>query len=198
MAKRILHLVRHGQYTPTTTLPDEPDGPLTNVGKEQAALIARRLAGLPASVIHHSTLQRATETARAIGALLPGVELRPAAVLCECIPTVPPGFEAHFTDVDADVLARGGPQAREAFATYFVPAPDETDRDETDRHEVIVSSGNLIRYLICRVLGAPEDAWVNMDIQQCGLCEVIVGQPRGMVLARHNDTGHLPPALQLY
>src|SRR5262245_34970710 len=102
MARRILHIVRHGQYAHTTTLPDEPDGQLTEVGKQQAMLTAGRLSAASVSVIHHSTLQRATETAQIIAAQVPGAQLRPAAVLRECIPSVPAGFETRFVSVSAD------------------------------------------------------------------------------------------------
>jgi serine/threonine-protein phosphatase PGAM5 len=99
-----------------------------------------------------------------------------------------------FARVSPDAVARGGPQADEAFATYFTPLPDDAD----DRHEVIVCHGNLISFLVCRVLGAPRDAWLHTDIQLCGISEVTIGGPRRIALERHNDVAHLPPHLRLY
>lgn len=64
-----------------------------------------------------------------------------------------------------------------------------------DRHELIVAHGNLIRYLICRVLGASPRAWASMRINNCGLSEVVVESDGSLTLASYNDTGHLPPRL---
>jgi serine/threonine-protein phosphatase PGAM5 len=194
MARRFLYLVRHAQYAKDDTLAGDPDGNLTEIGREQAALAAARLAGLPVATLHHSDLRRATETAAILALRLPSAPLRTSPLLRECITSIPPGFEPFFAGVAPDVVARGGPQADEAFATYFAPLPDDAD----DRHEVIVCHGNLIRALVCRVLGAPRDAWIHTDIQLCGISEVTIGGPHRIVLERHNDVGHLPEQLRLY
>jgi broad specificity phosphatase PhoE len=194
MAQRFLFLVRHGQYAKDSALPGDSDGSLTALGREQATLAAERLAGLPAATIHHSTLRRAIETAAIIATRLPGAPLHPSPLLRECIPSIPPGFESLFTHFPPERVARDGLQAEEAFATYFAPPPDDAD----DQHEVIVCHGNLIRFLVCRVLGAPRDAWIHTDIQLCGISEVTIGGPHRITLERHNDVGHLPPHLRLY
>ena len=67
-----------------------------------------------------------------------------------------------------------------------------------DRHELVASHGNLIRHLVCHALGAPPGAWIRAEIELCGLCEIALGGPRGMIVIRHNDVGHLPAALRLY
>jgi probable phosphoglycerate mutase len=193
MAKKVLYLIRHGQYDSTTTPPQEPDGGLTEIGKQQAALTAERLRALPVSVIHHSTTQRATETAAIIAARFPQAGLRPSPLLRECIPSVPGAYKAQFAHIPADFIERSQPQAEQAFATYF----RATLNGDSDQHEILVSHGNLISHLVCRVLQAPLDAWLNTDIQLCGLGEVVVGSQGRLRLVRHNDTGHLPPHLQV-
>jgi serine/threonine-protein phosphatase PGAM5 len=192
MPQRILYLVRHGHYASTTTPPSEPDGPLTAIGQEQATLTAQRIRPFPISNIHHSTLQRARETATIIAAQFPTVPLYSSPLLCECIPCIPSAFGAFFEGIPAEVIAAGGPQAQQVFDTYFKPA------DASDQYEVIISSGNLISYLICRILGAPPDAWIHTDIQHCGISEIVIGSPRRVLLVRHNDTGHLPAHLQTF
>src|SRR6185437_5363683 len=84
---RHLYIVRHGRYL--SSGPPDYDGPLSEMGERQAALIAERLAGLPISVIQCSTLQRARETAAIIAARFPGVETRFSPLLCECAASVP-------------------------------------------------------------------------------------------------------------
>jgi probable phosphoglycerate mutase len=194
MAQRFLYIVRHGQYAKDDTIRVVTDGSLTALGREQAALAAARLAGLPVATIHHSDLRRATETAAIIATRLPGAALQSSRLLRECIPSIPSGFEPLFTRISPERVARDAPRADEAFATYFTPLPDGAD----DRHEVIVCHGNLISFLVCRVLGAPRDAWLHTDIQLCGITEVTIGGPRKITLERHNDTAHLPPHLRLY
>ncbi len=190
---RVLYLVRHGQYQRVTMPPETPDGPLTELGAAQAELTGRRLARLPISVIHHSTLIRASQTAEIIARYLPGVELRPSPLLRECLPTVPNAYIPYLEGASPADFAQGDRQAREVYRKWFRPLPE--DATETTR-EIVVSSGNLISYLVARTLGATGKQWVATSIQHCGVTEVALGGPRKTLLLRHSDTGHLPPYLQ--
>lgn len=194
MANRILLFIRHGQYHSTGPPTHEPDGPLTESGQKQAALAAKRLQTYPVRQIHHSTLQRAVETAEIISAGLPDAVLHPSSLLRECIPCIPHGFEAHFAQIPPSFIKGGRKQARQAFETFMKPLAE----GESEQYEIVVSHGNLINYLASRVAGAPEEAWLNFDIQQCGITEIVIN-PEGWVrLVRHNDTGHLPLELQMF
>ena len=103
---RTLTIIRHGQYIPSG--PPDYDGPLTAQGREQASLAATRVAGLPISVIHCSTLQRARETAEILARHFPGVEVRLSPLLRECVPSVPPLIQQHLErTVPALDLAQG-------------------------------------------------------------------------------------------
>ena len=106
MAQRFLYLLRHGQYARNGSLPGDSDGRLTMLGREQVALAAGRLAGLPITTIHHSTMRRAVETAEVVAARFPRVTLQPSALLRECIPFVPIGYESMFARFTPDVIAR--------------------------------------------------------------------------------------------
>jgi len=188
---RILHLIRHGQQDSQNSSGDKLGGRLTALGRKQAELTARRLSQLPISVIHHSDLRRAVETAEIIARKLPGVPLRQSRQLRECIPNVPAAFGGHFANVSKEELVRGHEQAKNAFMRYFKPARGG------ERHEIVVCHGNLIRYFVCCVLQASPDAWANMDIYNCGISEVKI-EPNKMMLVCHNDAGHLPDALKTY
>lgn len=192
MAKRYLYIVRHGQYRSTTIPPEQPDGGLTEIGKEQARLIAERLKDLPIDIIHYSTLVRTTETASYIIDRLPKAQKQPAELLWECIPNVPAGFEQYFGHLSPEHIAKSGQRAAQVFDTYFKPL----DPDDDEQHEVIVSHGNLISYLICRVLKAPIDSWLSADVNNCGLSKVTITPQGHMKLACHNDTGHLADHLR--
>ncbi len=149
---------------------------------------------MPISVIHCSTLQRALDTAGIIAQRFPGVAVRPSPLLRECVPSVPPLIREYLERrVPAHELTDGPTQARAAWDTYFQPP-----EDDADDAQIIVSSGNLISYLVGRALSAPADAWIHTDIQHCGLTEVVVSRQRGAVVIRHNDAGHLPPGLHTF
>lgn len=191
---RRLLIVRHGQYL--SSGPPDYDGPLTEQGRAQAALIGERLAGLAVGVIHCSTLQRARETAAIIADRFTGLEPQPSPLLKECVASVPPLIKEYLeAHIPAYELVEGPIQAREAWQTYFQPPAEGATEDVT---EIVVSSGNLISYLVGQALGAPADAWIRCDIQHCGLTEITIKRRRGPVLLRHNDTGHLPPELRTF
>lgn len=198
MAQRIVYLIRHGQYTRTTAPPDEADGSLTDAGREQAKLTAMRLRGLPIRAIHHSTFQRATETASIIAAQFPGVPMQASDLLRECIPSVPAEelqpavIREYFAQLPPAVIERGGAQATMAFEAYFGA------QAEDDRCELIISSGNLLRYFVCRVLHAPPGAWVFSDMYHCAISQIVIGPPHGRLLVCHSDSGHLPAELLTY
>jgi broad specificity phosphatase PhoE len=189
---RHLYIVRHGRYV--SSGPPDYDGPLSEMGMQQAGLIAERLAGLPISVIQCSTLQRARETAAIIAARFPGVETLFSPLLCECVASVPPLVKAYLEErVPAHELVEGPIQARSAWERFFQP-PDGAEDDS----QIIVSSGNLIGYFVGQAVGAPADAWIRSDIQHCGLTEITIKRTRGPLLLRHNDVGHLPPELRTF
>jgi len=191
MSRRILYLVRHGQYTSTTPPPEEPDGALTDAGKQQAELVGKRLSKIPIRKIHYSTLQRTKETAEIISSQIPGVPLQPSDLLRECIPSVPAEFKEHFTGIPSEFIEHSRAQSAQAFDTFF-RSVDGGD----DQHEILVSHGNLIGYFVCRVLKAPIDSWILADIYLGSFSEILVGQDGFMKIVRHNASDHLPPDLQ--
>lgn len=194
MARRIIHLVRHGKYKSSSTPPDEPDGHLTDAGKEQARLAGNRLQELPITAIHYSPLQRTQETMKILAAQFPDASQQPSPLLKECIPSVPEAFEQHFTHLPEDFVKAGKLQAQQAFEAFFRPPREK----EGDRHELIVAHGNLISHFVCRALQAPLDAWVNIDIHHCGISKSFISTTGFMKLIHHNEIGHLPPHLQTF
>ncbi|MBA3470067.1 MAG: histidine phosphatase family protein [Herpetosiphonaceae bacterium] len=192
MAQRILYLVRHGQYDSQTRTADKLGGRLTELGRTQARLTAERLRNLPIATIHHSTLRRASETANIIATAVDAVPLRPARVLWECLPCIPPHLTQQFAHLSEAVIERDALQAERAFERYFKAAAQVT------RHEIIVCHGNIIRYLVCRALQVPIESWANTDIHNCGISEVAIESDGRMMLISHNDTGHLPYDLRTF
>ena len=182
MATRRLYLVRHGEYDW-----DNEPGPekgLTARGVEQARLTAKRLGRVPLTALYSSDLARAVQTAEIIRQDHDGIPCAKRSILRECF--LPGPF---LTNVDAERIEAGRKQAAAAFSEFFRPARGE------DKHEIIVSHGNLIRYLVARVLGGCGDDWYRMGTLNCGISQVEVTSDGRMRVLAYNDAGHLPPRL---
>lgn len=194
MATKTLYLVRHGNYEVTTIPPAEPDGPLTDTGREQATLAGHHLHTQPITALHYSTAERAAETAALIAVYFPGLTITAHDELRECVPSVPAGLEAQLAHIPAGFIAHSRQQAPRAFATFFRPLAE----GEANQSEIIVSHGNLIGYFISQIFQAPLDAWINADIGNCGISKVEIYGSGRMRLIAHNETSYLPAELHTY
>src|SRR5690349_9001600 len=197
MAKRFLYLIRHGQYTIT---PDLPYGKLTALGEQQATHTGAHLLDIPVRAIYSSSMSRAVETANIIAEHFYQIEVEPTDTLREVIPSVPARLAAQINEYArnsadftlADVVFHKL-QADDAFAAHFTPV---SDASTGDHHDLLVCHGNLIRYLLCRVLDAPLDAWANLFLLHCSVSVVRVDEMGVMTLMGHNLVEHLPPRLR--
>lgn len=180
---RRLIFVRHGQYDEVIT------GALTPLGRKQAAHTATALRKLEVSAIWSSTLLRAQETATIVAKKQPRARLKRSKLLCEVVPTTLPKRLARRFLIDVRNVTRDRERADRAYDALFRPA-------RTERTEIVVCHGNLIRYLVCRALGIAPKLWMRLDSTHCGLTEFRV-LPRGVVrVVRYNDVGHIPAALR--
>ncbi len=194
-ANRYLYLIRHGQYRYT----NDGDDILTDTGEDQARLTARALLTTRVSTIYHSSMYRAEQTARIIGQVFPEAPLQPSDLLRECIPSVPSRLAAVYavtqdrsipTEKETMNCARRLDKAYDAFFT----APE----GEGNVHELLVCHGNIIRYLVARVIEADPAIWVNMAVHNCGITTVYINAYHQATLITHNEVGHLPDALRTH
>lgn len=170
---RTLVLVRHGQY-------DTNDGGrLTALGREQAATTARFLEKLRVDAIWASTLPRAKETAAIVAGAFPGKRVKHTRFLCEGMYTKVDGYELTAAERDDDRK-----RADRAFAMLF-------KKSRTDRTELVVCHGNLIRYLVCLAIDVPYARWVRMTSHHCALTRVLIRDTGAVRLCSYNETGHL-------
>jgi len=195
-------LLRHGQ-TPMSVqrrYAGRSDVPLTDVGVQQAAAAAKRLASAGLGVIVTSPLLRAAATAQEVAAVtgaavvtddrfretdfgawegLTFAEVRerwPSEVTTWLADpdAAPPGGES-FTDVSTRVTA----------ALHRVLA----DRD--GQRVLIVSHVTPIKTLVAAALLAPPAALFRMHLDLAALCEIDWYADGPAVLRSFNDTGHL-------
>lgn len=195
-------LLRHGQ-TPMSVqkrYAGRTDVPLTDVGLQQAAAAAKRLASAGLAAIVTSPLLRTAQTAQTVAAVagvpvvtddgfretdfgawegLTFAEVRErwpaelAAWLAD--PQVaPPGGES-FTDVNARVTA----------------ALDRVRAGRPGQTVLVVSHVTPIKLLVAAALLAPAPALYRMHLDVAALSEIDWYPDGPAVLRSFNDTGHL-------
>jgi len=185
MAIRYLYFIRHGQFKAN---PPKFDAGITTLGRRQARYAAKALKEVPITVIHASTMTRALETAEIIHSKYPDVPFRRAHRLQECLPPIDPELRElywweSYTDEE---LAAQAAHAEKAYVDYVRRTAGK------DRHEVIVSHGNLIRYIVCRVMGVDPTAWIRMQTRNCGITKIMVDADGDSTLLSYNEIGHIP------
>jgi broad specificity phosphatase PhoE len=127
---------------------------------------------------------RAVETAQIIAGEHDGVLPRMREDLRECF--LPSPIVPH---APIEVIQAGEKRAATAFTTYLRPTRS------SNKIEIIVSHGNLIRYLASRVLGGLPGAWFRMRTLNCGITEIVIDSDEQRWLVSYNDVGHLPADL---
>jgi serine/threonine-protein phosphatase PGAM5 len=196
MGTRTLVFVRHGQYS------SQGVGSLTDLGREQArrtgVWLADQLADTRVDVLWSSTLVRARETAALIadsfgrmnlrsaeGGRHPegALKIRPTGVLRE-------GMYSKLKDypVPADERAEDRTRADQAWVRL-------SKKSRTDRLELVVCHGNLIRYLVCRAMRVPVGRWTRLNSHHCGVTRILIRDTGAIRVVAYNETAHLPREL---
>lgn len=174
---------------------------LTDIGRQQVALLGERLGRLPVDVVWHSPLPRAEASARVLARYLPSDTVVAAAdELIDHIPYVPsaaetpPSWIPFFDGYDSDEAESGHRTAAKLIAR-FATTPDPETRDK-DTHEVLVTHSYPIAWLIRHALDAPPARWLGLDSANTALTviEYRPGLPPGIVM--FNDMSHLPADLR--
>ncbi len=185
MAIRHLYVLRHGDANAF--------GELTDVGRRQAELVGERLSRLPVDAVWHSPLPRAVHTARIIGGHLPGVPVREAAELIDHVPEVPeempPAWAGFFDGFDPAEAAEGTRLADALTDRFARPAEEET-------HEVLITHGFQVAWLVRHALGAPRSRWLGLGCANTAVTAIEYRDGLDPTLKVYNDLGHLPPELR--
>lgn len=188
---RTIYLIRHGNYNHEDERDPDIGKELVPLGIAQARLVASRLKSLPVKItsLISSTMTRARQTAMIINYEFPKLELQMDSLIREC---TPPTWRQDIMAVETKYdLEDCTSKLEAAFTKYFVPSPDDEDRNA-----VIVCHGNVIRYFVTKVLKVNTMAWLQMTISNCSLTIVRIMPDGAMKLISYNDVGHIPPNLQ--
>ncbi|MFT3662891.1 MAG: histidine phosphatase family protein [Gordonia sp. (in: high G+C Gram-positive bacteria)] len=190
MATRRLYLARHGAA--------DAWGNLTDVGREQARLLGRRLDGVRIDAMWHSPLPRARDTARMLDLVMSGTaSVAPADELIDHVPHVPepeetpPSWVPFFDGYDPAEAAEGRCIAQRLTARFATPPVDDEDR-----HEVLVTHSYPIAWLLRDALDAPPVRWLGLNCANTALTviEYRPSAPPSIVMV--NEMSHLPPELR--
>jgi serine/threonine-protein phosphatase PGAM5 len=190
---RTLFLIRHGEYSPQDDkLPDSVNV-LTPLGIAQARLVSERLKSMNInfSSLVSSTMTRARQTAEIINQDFPELNLEQSDLIKECTP--PSWRKDVMAGVDTTEREECAQNLEKAFQKYFIPSPDDKDRND-----IIVCHGNVIRYFVTKVLKVDTKAWLQMSISNCSLTIIRILPNGSMRLDAFSDYGHIPENMRTF
>ena len=168
---RTIILWRHGQteWNVMGRVQGQSDVPLDDVGRKQARQSAARLATLGPTRILTSDLQRAADTAAALGVLC-GVEIEPDPRLremnfgarggltwAEAWEQMPEGMDAWMAGDESKIP--GSETHGDAGDRFAAAMREHVDRLGEDQTLVVVSHGAVSRVGACAFLGFPQSSW---------------------------------------
>lgn len=184
--------VRHAQ-------PEGEGGSIGTVGKRQAELTGLRLKSLfdEVATVYHSSAGEAKATAQIIqGCLGKKCRVTESALLAEGVPIMPSPAPSALSNVALENLVLDSARAEGAFRAHvWCPTGEQQERVSV---EVVVSHGNVIRYLVCRALQLPEPAWSRLAANHCAVTWLDIDSEGAVVLREFGGVGHLPPDLVTY
>ncbi|KAH9598199.1 Histidine phosphatase superfamily [Trypanosoma melophagium] len=135
--------------------------------------------------VHVSDMTRAQQTAKLILQCFPSrlhKRLTTDATLRELFPCdpEPPRRHRHASYKDMKVVEG-------VFEKYFHrPTTDESSV------EIIVGHANVIRYLVCRALQLPPEAWLRISLPHCSITSITINGRGHVSLSCLGSVGHLP------
>lgn len=190
---RTIYLIRHGYYDEADTRDEFVGKELTPLGIAQARLVAARLKAIPIefSSLTSSTMTRARQTAMIINESFPELTLNQSPSIAECTP--PTWSKNVMEKTDSIEMYECVDKLEKAFKEYFIPSPDEKDRND-----IIVCHGNVIRYFVTKVLKVDPLSWLQMSITNCSLTIIRITPNGKMKLDSFSDYGHIPENLRTF
>ncbi|CAH2295635.1 serine threonine- phosphatase PGAM5, mitochondrial isoform X1 [Pelobates cultripes] len=188
-ATRHIFLIRHSQYNLNGR--SDSERVLTPLGCEQAELTGKRLAslGLKYDQIIHSSMTRAKETTEIISKYLPGVTKKSTDMLREGAPIRPEPPVCHWKP-DVVQYYEDGARIEAAFRNFIHRAEP---KQEEDSYEIIICHANVIRYIVCRALQLPPEAWLRMSLNNGSITYLVIRPSGNVALRLLGDSGFMPP-----
>ena len=197
-----LYLIRHGESTWNREhrIQGQLDPPLSELGRRQAELLGRRLAGRSFAGFYASDLKRAFETAQEIGSLI-GLEPQPVQSLREIFlgdwegmrtdeiaNRFPEAWASWVEEPDWDVVPGG--EGAAPFESRVASALEDIFRRHATGNVLVVTHGGVIQIALHSVVGRPSHGLFPFRISN-GSVTIVERRNGRMVIATVNDTSHL-------
>lgn len=198
----IIYITRHGEteWNAAGRIQGHTDVPLSDRGREQAGMLARRLAPAPIDAVYSSDLARAAETAKvALGER--DIPITFTEQLREYNKGVFEGLtEAEYREKypdlyepslanDLDFAPPGGETIRET-SIRLAGIVQQIKDAHMDQRALIVGHGGSLRAGIVSLLDLPLEANWKFAMHNCSLT-VIYTYPDNSVMHLYNDTSHI-------
>ncbi|XP_018413111.1 PREDICTED: serine/threonine-protein phosphatase PGAM5, mitochondrial-like [Nanorana parkeri] len=87
------------------------------------------------------------------------------------------------------VYFKDGPCIESAFRNYIHRADYKQNENG---YEIIVCHDNVIRYIVCRALQLPPEAWLRMDLHHGSITELVIRHNGDVTLTMLGDAGYMP------
>lgn len=204
--KTLVILLRHGETEWNLSgrwQGQSQNTPLSERGRAQAEIVARRLRAYPIRAIYSSDLLRAFETARIVGEAL-GLEPMAEEGLRESDIGQWTGLTwseiaARFPEEVAAMIAgqdvrRGGGESYGELGARLAATLERVVAQHGGQTVLLVSHGAAIRSLVAHVLGASLAQMHRLEIGGNTALSLISAGNRGLRLVSYNDTAHLDGA----
>ena len=205
MARLRLFVVRHGEteWVRERRFAGSRDIPLTEIGRDQCAAVARALAGATVAAVYASPLERARASAEVI-ARPHGLPVRTVPAFSEMSFGSWEGLtrdEARARDPEAWAQWRSAPHLLEPAGGETIPgvaarvnagiaALQEAHDSQTI---VLVSHGVVARVIVLGALGLGLDRLWTLDAAPAGITEIEY-EPGWATVHRMNTVAHLEAA----
>jgi len=185
-----LYLVRHGEQDPASS--HARDGGLSQLGREQANRLGRRLRTVPFSALHHSPMARAAQTADIIAGHLPQVPRHACDFIADRTPVpstgqrdrYPAQWLAWLDGVPDDERDEDAAALQVAVEHFGVTGDD-------DMYDLLITHNFVIGWFVRHMLDAPVWRWIGLNQANCATTIVQWDSDRPPTLVSFNDTGHL-------
>jgi ribonuclease H / adenosylcobalamin/alpha-ribazole phosphatase len=187
-------LIRHAAHSHLGNILSgrTPGLALSETGQSQAARLARRLKGMPIDALHASPVQRARETASAIAAEHPGLEIEIAPALDELDfgdwagrafveLADDPGWET-WNSARERACAPNGESMAQARARAWLHV-EQVAAAAPERTTAMVSHCDIIRAIVATALGLSLDHIHRFEIGPASVTRLVVGSWGARVLS---------------
>lgn len=201
----LFYFLRHGEtaWNAEGRLCGSTDVPLSDVGRRQAQLLARRLQPIVVEALYSSSLSRALETARLIGGAIgrePVVdprlaELNYGAWEGRTFEEIKLASPAIYRAWDADPANMAPPEGESGV--HLIERVTPFLADVAQRHQsgnvVVVCHKTVCRLLACHIMGVPLSEYRRRIVMENAALNIFETREGNWRVVALNDTSHLAP-----